>query len=63
MRGCPPVEPEDDGVFAGGTVRNGLRVVTVSQAAADLPTSPGRGLAETAALIAWMRENERVWRG
>ena len=57
------IEPEDDGVFAGSTLRNGLSVVAVSQAAADLLTSPGRGPAEAEALIAWMRENERVWRG
>ena len=57
------IEPEDDGVFAGSTLRNGLSVVAVSQAAADLLTSPGRGPSEAEALIAWMRENERVWRG
>jgi hypothetical protein len=57
------IEPEDDGIFEGGTVRNGLRVVAVSQAAADLLTSPGRGPAEAEALMAWMRENEEVWRG
>jgi len=57
------IEPEDDGVFEGSTVRNGLRVVAVSQAAADLLTSPGRGPAEAEALIAWMRDNEEVWRG
>ena len=57
------IEPEDDGVFAGNTLRNGLNVVAVSQAAADLLTSPGRGPAEAEALIAWMRENEGVWRG
>ena len=57
------IEPEDDGVFEGSTLRNGLEVVAVSQAAADLLTSPGRGPAEAEALIAWMRENEGVWRG
>ena len=57
------IEPEDDGVFEGSTLRNGLNVVAVSQAAADLLTSPGRGPAEAEALIAWMRENEGVWRG
>jgi hypothetical protein len=57
------IEPEDDGVFAGVTVRNGLRVVAVSQAAADLLTSPSRGPAEAEALITWMRENGEVWRG
>ena len=57
------IEPEDDGVFEGSTLRNGLNVVAVSQVAADLLTSPGRGPAEAEALIAWMRENEGVWRG
>lgn len=57
------IEPEDSGVFAGSTMRNGLHVVAVSQAAADLLTSPGRGPAEAEALIAWMRENEEAWRG
>ena len=57
------IEPEDDGVFAGSMLRNGLSVVAVSQAVADLLTSLGRGPAEAEALIAWMRENERVWRG
>ena len=57
------IEPEDDGVFEGSTLRNGLKVVAVSQAAADLLTSPGRGPAEAEALIAWMRANEGKWRG
>ena len=57
------IEPHDDGVFEGSTLRNGLNVVAVSQAAADLLSSPGRGPAEAEALIAWMRENEGGWRG
>lgn len=57
------IEPEDYGVFEGSTSRNGLNVVAVSQAAADLLTSPGRGPSEAEALISWMRENEGVWRG
>jgi hypothetical protein len=57
------IEPEDAGITEGTMVRSGLRVVAVSQAAADLLTSPGRGPAEAEALIAWMRENEEVWRG
>lgn len=57
------IEPQDDGVFDGSILRNGLRVVAVSQAAADLLTSPGRGPAEAEALIAWMRDNEEAWRG
>ena len=57
------IEPEDEWVFEGRTLRNGLRAVAISQAAADLLTSPGRGPAEAEALIAWMGENERAWRG
>jgi hypothetical protein len=57
------IEPEDYGVYEGSVLRDGLRVVAVSQAAADLLTSPGRGPAEGEALIAWMKANEEVWRG
>lgn len=57
------IETRDEGVYEGSQVQKGLRVVAVSQAAADLLTSPGRGPAEAAALMAWMRNNEEVWRG
>ena len=57
------IEPEDDWVFVGSALRNGVSAVAISQAAADLLTSPGRGPAEAEALIAWMGENERAWRG
>lgn len=57
------IEPDDDGVFEGSSLRGGLQVVAPSQAAADLLTSPGRGPAEAEALIAWMIENEEAWRG
>jgi hypothetical protein len=57
------IEPEDDGVYDGSSLKDGLRVVAVSQAAADLLTSPGRGPAEADALITWMKANEGVWRG
>ena len=57
------IEPEDEWVFEGRILRNGLSAVAISQAAADLLTSPGRGPAEAEALIAWMRDNERAWRG
>lgn len=57
------IEPRDDGVFAGASVREGLRYVAPSQAAADLLTSPGRGPAEAESLIAWMAKNEDTWRG
>ena len=57
------IEPEDEWVFEGCVSRSGLSAVAVSQASADLLTSPGRGPAEAEALIAWMRENEGAWRG
>ena len=57
------IEPEDEWVFEGRALRNGLSAVAVSQAVADLLTSPGRGPAEAEAVIAWMGENERAWRG
>ena len=57
------LEPADDGVYEGSSLNNGLRVVAVSQAAADLLTSPGRGPAEADALITWMKANEEEWRG
>jgi hypothetical protein len=57
------IEHNDDGVYEGSTLKDGLRVVAVSQAAADLLTSPGRGPAEADALISWMKANKEVWRG
>ena len=57
------IEPSDEGVYEGCTLRNNLQVVAVSQAAADLLSSPGRGPAEAEALIEWMMANEEVWRG
>jgi hypothetical protein len=50
-------------VYEGSSLKDALRVVAVSQAAADLLTSPGRGPAEADALINWMKANEEVWRG
>ncbi len=57
------VDPIDDGVFVGATVRDSLRYVAISQAAADLLTSPGRGPAEAEPLIEWMTAHEEAWRG
>jgi hypothetical protein len=57
------IEPGDDGVYEGSSLKDRLRVVAVSQAAADLLTSPGRGPAEADALISWMKANEEAWRG
>jgi len=57
------IEPKDDGVFVGASAREGVQYVALSQAAADLLTSPGRGPAEAESLIAWMAKNEDAWRG
>jgi hypothetical protein len=58
------IQPRDDGVFTGERREvYGLRSVALSQAAADLLTSPGRGPEEAEELIAWMAKNEEVWRG
>lgn len=56
------VEPADEVVFEGATERGGVRYAAVSQIAADLLTSPGRGPAEADELIAWMQANEEAWR-
>ena len=56
------VEPKDECVYRGSSLREGLCYVTPSQAVADLLTSPGRGPSEAEELIAWMRLNEGVWR-
>jgi hypothetical protein len=56
------VEPFDDVVFDRTTKRNGITVARLSQVAADLLTSPGRGPNEAEALIEWMGENEDAWR-
>ena len=56
------VEPKDEYVYRGSSLREGLCYVAPSQAVADLLTSPGRGPSEAEELIAWMRLNEGVWR-
>jgi hypothetical protein len=56
------IEPSDDSVFDGATERDGIRHAALSQVAADLLTSPGRGPAEAEELIEWMLANEEVWR-
>jgi hypothetical protein len=56
------VEPFSPALMRRGESRDGLRCAALSQVAADLLTSPGRGPAEADALIAWMRGNEDAWR-
>jgi len=54
--------PFDPVVFDRTWSEEGVTCVALSQIAADLLTSPGRGPCEGAELIDWMRKNERRWR-
>lgn len=56
------IEPIDDGVFDGAMQRESLWYAALSQVAADLLTSPGRGPAEGEELIDWMQAHEASWR-
>lgn len=56
------IEPNDEGVFDGAAERDGAWYAAPSQIALDLLTSPGRGPAEGAELMNWMREHEDAWR-
>ncbi|MCP3934786.1 MAG: hypothetical protein GY708_05370 [Actinomycetia bacterium] len=48
------------GTFAAQ--RDGLRCVTPSQLAVDLLTGPGREPSQGEEMLAWMKDNEDVWR-
>lgn len=54
--------PFDDVVFARTTARGGITLAALSQVAADLLTSPGRGPNEAEELLRWMRKHEDAWR-
>jgi hypothetical protein len=54
--------PFDDVVFDRTFERKDITIAALSQVAADLANSPGRGPNEGEALMAWMRDNEDVWR-
>lgn len=56
------VEPFDSIVFERSWKRDGIVFSALSQVAADLLTSPGRGPAEATQLLNWMAENEDAWR-
>jgi hypothetical protein len=56
------VRPFDPVAFARSWVDEGIRYAALSQVAADLLTSPGRGPSEGEELIAWMKKNTDVWR-
>ena len=55
-------QPYDPIVFERGKDTNGVRSVSVAQAAIDCLTGPGRMPAEGEALLTWMRRNEPRWR-
>ena len=55
-------QPYDPIVFERGQDTNGVRSVSIAQAAIDCLTGPGRMPAEGEALLAWMRRNEPRWR-
>ena len=54
--------PFDEVVFERTSMKNGVTIAAISQVAADLLTSPGRGPNEAEALMQWMQENEDAWR-
>ena len=54
--------PFNDVVFERTSVTKGITIAALSQIAADLLTSPGRGPNEAEALMQWMQENEDAWR-
>jgi len=56
------VEPFDPVVFDRTWQRDGVTYAALTQVAADLLTSPGRGPSEGQALLGWMAENQGAWR-
>lgn len=54
--------PFDPIVYERTSQKKGVTVAALSQIAADLLTSPGRGPNEGEALMEWMGEHENVWR-
>ena len=55
-------EPFDPVVYERCREQEGVSYVALSQNAADLLTSPGRGPNEAEELMGWMAENEDAWR-
>jgi hypothetical protein len=49
-------------VYERTSEKSGVKIAAISQVAADLLTSPGRGPSEADALIDWMKGNEDGWR-
>ncbi len=55
-------EPFDPVVYERRREHEGVSYAALSQNAADLLTSPGRGPSEAEELMDWMEENEGAWR-
>jgi hypothetical protein len=55
------LRPYDPVVFERTWSEDGLFFAALSQVAADLLTSPGRGPSEGEELLRWMQENVRGW--
>lgn len=55
-------EPFDPVALERTISKDGVTYAAPSQIAADLLTGPGRSPADGEALLAWMKENEDVWR-
>jgi hypothetical protein len=55
-------EPFDPVVYERTWEQDGVTFAALSQIAADLLTSPGRGPAEADELLDWMANNEAAWR-
>jgi hypothetical protein len=55
-------EPLDPVAFERTREAGGITLAALSQVAADLLTSPGRGPAEAEELLRWMEQNEDSWR-
>ncbi len=55
-------EPFDPVVYERTTKRDGLTLAAPTQIVADLLTGSGRMPAEGEELLAWMKDNERVWK-
>lgn len=54
--------PFDPVVYERTSKKSGITIAALSQVAADLLTSPGRGPNEAEALMEWMGDHEEAWR-
>jgi len=55
-------EPFDPVVYERRREQEGVSYAVLSQNAADLLTSPGRGPSEAKEMMDWIEENEDSWR-